>query len=83
MTNIEKLQEEFRQYCKENKLSYEYEQEEMDLMYVFFDHKLQSEQTRIAEEVEKLQKYTGGSSVEPKDLRVNLDQVLSIIKQGK
>lgn len=37
----------------------------------------------VEEEIEKLQKYTGGSSVEPKDIRVKLNDILKIISDAK
>ena len=51
----------------------------------WFEHFLLSalaqQQKEIIEEVEngvnKLQKYTGGSSVEPKDIRIKLSDILS------
>lgn len=33
------------------------------------------------DKIEELQKYTGGSSVEPKDVRVKLVDVLTILKE--
>lgn len=39
----------------------------------------QQERERIIERIVSMKRYTGGSSVEPKDLRVNLKEVMDII----
>lgn len=41
---------------------------------------LEQERNRMSEEVEKMKTYTGGSSVNEKDKRVNKQEVLSILK---
>jgi hypothetical protein len=47
------------------------------------DNLLASHTEGIVKKVEGLPRYTGGSSVEPKDIRVKLDQVLDTIKNKK
>jgi len=46
----------------------------------FIRELLSQREKEIADEVEKMKTYTGGSSVNEKDKRVNKSEVLSIIK---
>lgn len=45
------------------------------------DDSVAREKKRMSEEVEKMKTYTGGSSVNEKDRRVNKQEVLSIINK--
>ena len=46
----------------------------------FIENLLEQERKRMSEEIEEMKTYTGGSSVNEKDKRVNKAEVLSILK---
>ena len=47
----------------------------------FIENLLEQEKKRISDEIEEMKTYTGGSSVNEKDKRVNKQEVLSIINK--
>ena len=47
----------------------------------FIENLLEQEKRRISDEIEEMKTYTGGSSVNEKDKRVNKQEVLSIINK--
>ena len=47
----------------------------------FIENLLEQEKRRMSEEIEEMKTYTGGSSVNEKDKRVNKQEVLSIINK--
>lgn len=57
------------------------ETEESDNLLIQYNLGKEDERKRIEEAVKKMKTYTGGSSVNEKDKRVNKQEVLSIINQ--
>ncbi len=52
-----------------------------DELVSFIENLLEQEKRRISDEIEEMKTYTGGSSVNEKDKRVNKQEVMSIINK--